>query len=354
MSNIGVAEAGPLRSRAEKFALAALVALIAVLALKCAWMCDDAYITLRVVDNTVSGYGPRWNVDERVQAYTSPLWMLLTTLPYAATHEAFLTSIVLGLVVTIGAATWLALGASRDTLGAGLGLIVLASSKAFVDFSTSGLENPRLHLSLVGTFCAFGARATPQRRALLLALGSSAVALTRLDGVLLVAPLLAVHLSTYRNTRTLWAFAQGFAPLIAWELFSLVYYGFFLPNTFYAKLATGVPASELWAQGLSYFADSWRRDPLTLIAITSASLLAVVKRERLPLAICAGIALHLVYTAKVGGDFMSGRFLTAPLVCAAFVLARITLTPAAKMLGSTAVLAIAVASPLSPLRAPLD
>ena len=33
----------------------------------------------------------------------------------------------------------------------------------------------------------------------------------------------------------------GFIPLIAWELFSLIYYGFLLPNTAYAKLNTGLP-----------------------------------------------------------------------------------------------------------------
>ena len=36
----------------------------------------DALITFRVIDNFVHGYGLRWNIAERVQAYTNPLWML--------------------------------------------------------------------------------------------------------------------------------------------------------------------------------------------------------------------------------------------------------------------------------------
>ena len=38
-----------------------------------AWVADDAFITLRTVDNLLAGYGPRWNVVERVQTYTHPL-----------------------------------------------------------------------------------------------------------------------------------------------------------------------------------------------------------------------------------------------------------------------------------------
>jgi hypothetical protein len=40
-------------------------------------MSDDAYITLRTVDNWVNGRGLVWNTAERVQTYTHPLWMLL-------------------------------------------------------------------------------------------------------------------------------------------------------------------------------------------------------------------------------------------------------------------------------------
>ena len=48
-----------------------------VLVVSNAWLSDDAYITFRTVDNVVNGYGLTWNVVERVQAYTHPLWMLL-------------------------------------------------------------------------------------------------------------------------------------------------------------------------------------------------------------------------------------------------------------------------------------
>jgi hypothetical protein len=51
------------------------LAVFAIVVVRTSWLSDDAYITLRTVDNFVSGYGLRWNVAERVQTYTHPLWM---------------------------------------------------------------------------------------------------------------------------------------------------------------------------------------------------------------------------------------------------------------------------------------
>ena len=47
-----------------------------------AWICDDAYITFRTVDNFINGYGLTWNPGERVQAYTHPLCMFIVSFFY--------------------------------------------------------------------------------------------------------------------------------------------------------------------------------------------------------------------------------------------------------------------------------
>ena len=105
----------------------------------------------------------------------------------------------------------------------------------------------------------------------------------------------------------------GFLPFVAWEVFSIIYYGFPFPNTAYAKLNTGIPAGELIRQGYYYFADSLQIDPLTLPAVGCAILAALVSRRGRHLAIAAGIVLYLLYVLKIGGDFMSGRFFAVPL-----------------------------------------
>jgi arabinofuranosyltransferase len=85
-------------------------------------------------------------VAERVQSYTHPLWLMLISSLYALTHEAYYTLVLLSLGVSIlallvlcrRAATWPA---------ALLAVVLLTTSKAFVDYSTSGLENPLAHSS---------------------------------------------------------------------------------------------------------------------------------------------------------------------------------------------------------------
>lgn len=330
---------------APRLALIALLAVLGLLALKCAWVSDDAYITFRVLDNFVGGHGLRWNVAERVQAYTNPLWLFALAPFYAATREPYVTSIVLGIAVTLTAAAWLAFRGARG-LGGVVALLVLAGSKAFVDYSTSGLENPLLHLALCGALLAF-----TRSHTLGLALACSAVALTRLDGLVLVAPLLAVHAWQQRHARAWARIALGFAPLVAWELFSLVYYGALVPNSAIAKLSTGLPASELTAQGLRYLVNSLAYDPLTLCAILSALVIAFAQRELQGKVIAVGIALHLVYVAQVGGDFMSGRFLTPALFAAAFVIGRASISALAASAGSLLALALALVPANGPLRA---
>ena len=41
------------------------------------WTSDDGFINFRVVCNILAGHGPVFNVGERVEAFTSPLWIAL-------------------------------------------------------------------------------------------------------------------------------------------------------------------------------------------------------------------------------------------------------------------------------------
>ena len=63
-----------------------------------AWVSEDAHITFRAVVNFTNGDGPRWNLDERVQVFTHPLWMLLISLAYAVTGEFYFTITAISLV----------------------------------------------------------------------------------------------------------------------------------------------------------------------------------------------------------------------------------------------------------------
>jgi arabinofuranosyltransferase len=307
------------RAKTRVFVVAGCV-LFLLLLVRTAWLDDDAYITFRTIDNFLNGYGLRWNVANRVQAYTHPLWMFAAT-PFAAlTGEAYYSSILLSLIVSV-ATMALLLTRIATSLPAGAFVIsALVLSKAFVDYSTGGLENPLTHLLIVGFFIVEASMASTRRRLLMLSGLAALLMLNRADIGLLVLPTLAV--AAWRaGPRRIWLpVLVGMVPLIAWEAFSLIYYGFLVPNTAYSKLSHGVPRPEILYQGFLYLLDSIGNDPLTLLLILGAviSPLVGVRSVTAPI----GITLYLAYIVWVGGDFMGGRFLTAPFLASLIHLVR--------------------------------
>jgi arabinofuranosyltransferase len=234
----------------------ACLAAFAALLVRSAWLCDDAYITLRTAENLVAGAGPRWNVAERVQAYTHPLWMLLLALGRALSGEAYRSSLALSFALSL-AGFALLLGGARGRAGAWVAAAALLGSKAFVDYSTSGLEGPLAH-ALGAALVLASAAPSGARSAAALALCASGLWLTRPDLVPLFGPLAAAGILARRRHRA--ALAAGFLPAAAWSGFALLYYGFLLPNTAPAKLGSGLPRAWLAEQGLCYLLDSLRRD----------------------------------------------------------------------------------------------
>jgi arabinofuranosyltransferase len=305
--------------------LAALFVLtIAVLA-RSAWLTDDAQITFRTVLNWLHGYGPRFNVEERVQAYTHPLWFLLLAAGTYAFDNVFVVAIALASLCTLAVVGLVATKLTRDPWVGALAALTLLLSKAFVDFATSGLENPLLHALLVAIVVIAGRLerrgADPLR--IVAAFLAGLVYLVRADATLLVAPLVALLAwGVRRRPRTLAAMALAWAlPILAWTTFSLVYYGFPFPNTAYAKLGTGISAREKFVQGLRYVLDSFGRDAVTLPVVVGA-LAVALRRSAVDRALALGVTAYLAFVVLVGGDFMSGRFFTSPLVLAVVILAR--------------------------------
>ena len=298
-----------------------LLGVLAVVLVRCAWIGDDAFISLRVVDNLLAGRGLTWNPDERVQVFTHPLWLLLTSAACAVTRELQFTVFALQLGMSLAAAALLAFGMARTTAATVVSLALLIVSKPFVDYSTSGLENPLSHLLLLAFLLAwFQPDQGPGARRALAVAGGLAM-LNRHDLALVVLPPLATRL-LWRPDRSRFAAAViAVLPLAVWTAFATVYYGFALPNTAYAKLGTGLTPADLAPQGLLYVRNLVTRSPVTALVIL-AGLVEALRRPRATGALGLGVLLYLAYTVRVGGDFMSGRFFTVPFVCSLALLAR--------------------------------
>jgi arabinofuranosyltransferase len=306
--------------------------------LAAAWTGDDAMVTFRTVENLVAGDGMTWNVAERTQTATHPLWVLALAAARLCTGELFLTAIALGVLCTTAAAALVARGAAHGPAVAFVAAAMLGSH-AFVEYGTCGLENPLVYL-LLALFARewFDGAAGP-RRLLRLGLLAALLVLARQDLVLLLAPCMLAALRGCRARAAVVALLPGTALLAAWYAFALVYYGTVIPTPGHGKvLAVGVPWSALFAQGCRYVADLVLRDPATAIAMATAVALALASRTTRHVLPALGIALQLAYTLRVGGDFMAGRFFTPAFLFAVGVLARLLPARGALLLALVVVL----------------
>ncbi len=292
-----------------------------VVLVRTAWHCDDAFIAFRTADNLCRGLGAVWNPGQRVQSYTSPLWMLISAGLRGLTGEFYFTMLIVSILLAGAGAALLLFRSHRPGRAAAV-LLALSASAAVVDYSTSGLENPLLFVTLV-LLVEHSARLAG-RRLIALSLAASVLTLIRPDALLFVLPLLGWALLRRGRERG-WGraageLAAGLSPILLWEAFCVLYYGSPVPNTAVAKLNLDMPRAVLVQQGMRYLADALRHDPVTLLLIILGAGAALGSGKTDTRLLGAGVVLYAFYVVWVGGDFMAGRFLAAPAVAAAALL----------------------------------
>src|SRR5947209_1927258 len=210
--------------RFPTFVLAISLAFFLCIIVKDAWVSDDAYITFRTVDNFVHGYGLTWNIDERVQTYTHPLWMFLISALYFCTQEIYYSVLLLSLTTSFVALGIFAVYIAGSFPMAVAGIVMLAASKSYVDYSTSGLENPLTHLLIILFVLIYFSSQRNTRSLFWLALIAALSMLNRMDTLLLFVPPLLYLLYRSPTLASLKAILLGFLPFLLWEMFSLWYY----------------------------------------------------------------------------------------------------------------------------------
>lgn len=299
--------------------------------LRNAWVVEDQFITMRVVENLVHGYGPNFNVGYRVQAFTHPLWMLLLSAIYLLANQIspaadflslyYITAITSLALAALSLALIFRIGNYRDPLVAFIGASLLLLSKSFVDYSLSGLENALVNVLLLSFILQLYLDSRNEQKLFWPFFTASCAVITRQDTLLLLLPSLVYLLWKHRHKLQDWSGAVlGLFPVFVWHAFSIVYYGFLVPNTAFAKLNTGIPRIELIEQGLAFFANAVQWDLVALLAMAFALAIAAFQREPRRGVIAVGILTYLLYIMWIGGDFMSGRFLVAPLVMSVGIL----------------------------------
>ncbi|MFA5632445.1 MAG: hypothetical protein WC997_13100 [Porticoccaceae bacterium] len=290
-----------------------------------AWLTEDAFINFRVIENVREGYGLVWNQGERVQVYTSPLWMLITTIVSLMTGELFYTVIGLSLCLMTALLLVLYRLSNKNVLVFLPVAVLLLTSKSIRDYSTSGLETPLLALG-VGLFAYVWCKKKGRKyHTFWFFLLASVCLLIRHDSIVLTLPFLVQHaffsfrpLGSARLKAVLLQIFLAALPFVAWTVFSLVYYGIPVPNTARAKIVSGFDGVS---QALHYFEFMQHFDPAVYVIAGITLLSAWILRDKCLIPLASVVGLFVVYMCYIGGDYMAGRFFVGPVILCGFLLA---------------------------------
>lgn len=295
-------------------------------------MNEDAFINLRVVDQIFAGHGPVFNAGERVEAFTSPLWIGALVVVRAtlgqvlrmewATVAACLAASTAAFVVGAVAGRRLH---DEEAFVVPLGLVLVAAVPVVWDFSTSGLEVGLTWLWLATSwFVVLGVARAPApkegwaRWTSLIVLGLGP--LVRPDlGLVSVCLVTGWLLIAHQPRRILGDLAAAFAVPTLYQLFRMGYFAALVPSTALAKDAGGAHIG----QGLDYGSDLintyWLWVPLLCIAVVIG--LNIARRPRPQGVACEAMVLggllHASYIVFIGGDYMHGRLLLPALFAVA-------------------------------------
>jgi arabinofuranosyltransferase len=295
------------------------------------WVEEDAFINFRIVDQIRAGHGPVFNVGQRVEVATSPLWLAMltvgrTVLPFVRLEYL---SIAGGLLLTGLGLWWVQAGAARLWRGDGtalvvpFGVLVLAALPVSWEWATSGLENGLsvAWLGAVMLVLATVARPDPAPTSAIRLAAAGALLglgplvrpdLTVISAVALVAVLVVRRL----RGASLAAFLVGAAALpVLSELFRMGYYGVLVPNTALAKDAGGTYWSNGWNYLVDLVAPYWLWVPVVIVAVVAVSVLRRASRTTGVVALALPVAglLHALFIVKSGGDYLHGRLLMPSL-----------------------------------------
>lgn len=251
---------------------------------------------LRTVRNFTEGLGITWNLGERTQLFTCPLWMMLFTPFYFLTREGFFTTVYLQFF--IGLLFYFRLYRCLGKISFLTLSFFLLCSSSFTDYQSSGTESA---LSLL-LWCFFLTTPSFKKEKFLFA---ALLILNRLDFLIILSPWLALSLYKERNYKEV---SLLLLPAALWSLFSLFYFGLPLPTTFYAKITNSISFLGKIELGLSYYKASIKYDPLLGLSLLILPFL-LIKMKKSPL--LYGSVIYVIYLLVVGGDFMAGRLITS-------------------------------------------
>jgi arabinofuranosyltransferase len=299
--------------KGKKYILFFLLFLSFYLILVKSWISEDAFITLRHIENFISGYGPVFNIGERVEGFSHVLWFYMVSF-FRWLGFTIKASVMIPSLIFSFSAIYIFLfkikvsGESGEVLN--LAAPALLAASAFIDFGTSGLESPLSYLLLI-IYSKFLLEGSFDKRPEFFGIIIALLVFTRPDfGIFLIINLIFFIYELYIK-KIKFNFLLKFSifsiiPLLLYEIFRMGYYAAIFPNPFYTKTGSG----SYFSAGINYFLD-FSEGSLFLPVVIFALLVFVFNKSEFngrKLILLSGFT-HLFFIVRGGGDFMHGRFL---------------------------------------------
>ncbi|HTP01957.1 MAG TPA: hypothetical protein VMJ64_11335 [Anaerolineales bacterium] len=268
---------------------------------------DDAMISMRYAYNLAHGNGLVWNIGERVEGFTNPLWVgymaLLHLLPIPLAQMSLPVQIT-GAIL-LAANLFFVRGIVEHFTGSLLAMLAAVAFTAFyaplLSWGLLGMEVSLLALMLTAAIWLIlrtGLERFSRWPYIILAVST----LVRFDMAVPYLVILAVMWlvqKQYRRQHLLWGLGLLLLFLGLQTIARYLYYGQLLPNTYYLKVE-GWPFSLRILRGLYalvwfIYYTGW---PLVLLPLT----IYFFRRDWKITLILAVIAGQLAYSVYVGGD----------------------------------------------------
>ena len=277
------------------------------------FLSDDAFISFRYASNLHSGHGLVWNIGERVEGYTNFLWVILMDLGMELNFRPEVFSnqigIVSGVVLLLSLVYLSVTCAGWNDPFIVLAPLVLSLSQNFTGWCTGGLATMFFTAVLFLAFLAYlREREKDSTSPLWSSLLFSLAYLTRPDALLFafIAGLFFL-VEVFLKRRKIVSLMLWSTPLVmivvTHFLWRYSYYGYWLPNTFYAKV-NGL----WWEQGYQFFSLFNQQYKVFFFLPLMLVPILVGRKFVYALFLCV-VSVYSAYVLSIGGDRFEFRFL---------------------------------------------